>query len=452
MKPGTLIRSLTVAGIFVFVGTGLDVSRAETPTFYKDVLPIIQNRCMTCHREGEVAPMALTDYRTVRPWAKSVRRAVIEKTMPPWFADPRYGHFRNDNSLTREEIDTISKWASAGARAGDKADAPPPMEFTEGWLIGEPDQIFRMPKPYALGAEGPDEYKYFTIDTGLTEDKWVQAIEIRAGNPAVVHHIIAYVVPGDTANRDEGGVTRTNSFRPESQRQLEEILARQADVQQKLREAGMKESSMDSMGLNMLGLIAPGSPPQVFPPGEAKLLPKNSKLVFQMHYHRNGQDEIDRSYLGVKYAKAPVHRRRFTMGVINYAFAIPPGEQNYRVDAWHTFDRDAHVHMYAPHMHLRGKSFEYRAIFPDGREEVLFSAPNYDFNWQIIYELQEPLKIPRGTTIHCIAYFDNSADNPSNPDPDAIVRFGEPTIDEMMIGFMDVSIDSAAIEDPLSGG
>jgi hypothetical protein len=413
---------------------------ADSPTYHRDVLPILQNQCLNCHREGELAPMPLDSYEAVRPWAKALRRSVTEKTMPPWFADPRYGEFKNKMVLTDAEIDTIVRWVGAGSPAGDSADAPAPVEYPKGWHIGEPDEVFTMLEPYTLAAEGPDEYKYFTIPTNLTEDRWVTGFEVKPGNNAIVHHVIVFVQPKGAKDRGEGGATKSRSFVPESPEELEKVLAQQEKIQDRLRESGLRERPTSAMmgGLNMLGGVAPGTPPWTAAPGEGKLLPAGSSLVFQMHYSRNGRDEVDQTSIGVKYATGPVHRERHTVGVANLAFAIPPGANNFRVDAWHTFNEEIDILGYMPHMHLRGKSFEYRAIFPDGREEILLSVPRYDFNWQLTYDLVRPLSVPKGTTIHCIAHYDNSAENPSNPNPKAVLRFGEPTTDEMMIGWMDI--------------
>lgn len=443
MKIRWFAASVALAGMTSLFIASPTTSRAETPRFYKDVLPIFQERCMKCHREGELAPMPLDEYSSARPWAKSVRRTVVEGSMPPWFADEKYGEFSNRNVLSDEERNTIVKWVNAGAPAGNPADAPEPVEFPVGWQIGEPDEIFKMQEPYTLGAEGPDEYKYFTIPTNLTEDKWVTAFEVRAGNTAVVHHVIAFVVPEGAPTRGEGGVTVTNSFRPESPQQLEEILARQESINSRLKESGMKPRPIATMlgGLNILGGVAPGTPPWKAREGSGKLLPKGSNLIFQMHYHRNGQEEIDQTSIGVIYADAPVTQARDTVGVANLAFAVPPHAPNYRVDSWHTFDEPVKIVGFMPHMHLRGKAFEYSAIYPDGREEILLSIPNYDFDWQLSYEAAEPLAIPAGTTIHCIAHFDNSSDNAANPDPEAVLRFGEPTEDEMMIGWLEITRD-----------
>jgi hypothetical protein len=429
-------RSLIGCTAFV-AATVLTVGAQETPTYYRDIAPIIQQNCQSCHRQGEIAPMAFENYHQVRPWAKAIRESIQQKTMPPGQADERYGHFRNAMRLSTEEAEAVIRWASMGAPAGKPADAPPPVEYPTGWTLGEPDEIFMMTEPYTLAAEGTDEYKYFTIPTNHTEDKWITGVEIIPGNSAIVHHVIVFIQEPGMPDREEGGIVPINSRRPESPEELERLMARQETAQERVREAGLRPAPIRPFG--MLGGMAPGTPPQRFDRGHGKLLKAGSKLVFQMHYSRTGQDEIDQTMIGLHYAQEPVEHEVITTAAANWVFAIPPHADNYRVDAWHTFDRPIRIHMFMPHLHLRGKSFDYVAIYPDGRSETLLSIPKYDFNWQFVYEPVEPITLPAGTTIHCIAHFDNSAGNPDNPDPEAIVRFGEPTVDEMMIGWMDVS-------------
>lgn len=427
-----------VASAFVAVMLLAGVAGAEQPpTFYKDVLPIMQQNCLSCHRQGEIAPMSFEDYQQTRPWAKAIRTAVMDKTMPPWLADERYGHFRNAMTMTSQDRETLVNWASKGARAGNPADAPEPVEFPTGWTLGEPDQIFEMTEPYTVGPEGTDEYKYFTVPTNLTEDKWVKSVEIIPGNRAVVHHVIVFIQEPGMPDREEGGSVPINSYRPDSPEKLERVMARQERIQAAVKKSGLEPKPIREFA--MLAGTAPGTPPQLFDENEGKLLKAGSKLVFQMHYSRTGEEEVDQTSLGIRYHEGPVEREVITTAVGNMAFAIPPGAENYRVDSYHTFDRSVRIHMFMPHMHLRGKAFEYIAEYPDGSSRTLLSIPEYDFNWQFVYEPTEPIVIPAETTIHCIAHFDNSANNPDNPDPEAIVKFGEPTVDEMMLGWMDVS-------------
>jgi mono/diheme cytochrome c family protein len=419
-------------------------AKAETtPRYYEDVLPIFQENCLSCHRQGAVAPMAFDSFAAARPWAKSIQKSVMQRNMPPWLADPKHGVFSNAMQLTDAEIDTIVKWATAGAPAGDPSKAPAPKEFPE-WEIGAPDQIFTMPSPYTLAPEGQDEYKYFTVSEEFPEDKWVTGLEVKAGNTNIVHHVIAFVLPPGAKDRGEGGEEKLNSFRPESDEKAAEAVRKGEEMQEKLRAAATNPRPLPMMG-QVLGGVAPGTPPWIARPGEGRLIKKGSRIYLQMHYHRNGLEETDQTSIGVKYAAAPVQHERKTVGIANVTFAVPPMADNYKVESFHTFDRDVKILSFMPHMHLRGKAFEYRAKYPDGREETLMSVPNYDFAWQYTYELAEPISIPKGTLIHCIAHFDNSANNTANPDPLRVVKFGNPTEDEMMIGWMDVVEDEGTI-------
>lgn len=429
------IRMLAALAVGVMAMGG--VAQAGPPTYFKDVLPILQENCLSCHRQGEIAPMPFESYEQVRPWAKSIRRVVKDRSMPPWHADPEYGHFSNAMGLNESEISTISRWATLGARAGSESDAPEPVVFSSEWAIGTPDAIYTMPVPYTLGPEGNDEYKYFTIDLGLTEDKWVTHVEVKPGNRAIVHHVIAFIDESGAPVRDEGGIVPVNSKRPESPEQLKRIMKRQEEkIKPAVKKSGMKPKPLRDFTL--LGGIAPGTPPISYPEGQAKLLKAGSKLILQMHYNRaTGKVEVDQTSIGVRFADGPPKIERKMTALMNISFAIPPHASNYRVDAYHTTDRPVLIHNFMPHLHLRGVAFQYKAIYPDGTEEILLNIPEYDFNWQYGYELTEPKYIPAGTLLQCTGWFDNSAENEANPDPEAIVRFGEPTVDEMMIGWME---------------
>lgn len=418
---------------------------AEGPTYHKDILPIFQESCVGCHRPGELAPMDLGTYAAMRPWVKSIREAVMDRTMPPWFADASHkGTFSNENTLDDAQIAMIERWIAAGAPEGDPADAPPAPEFTEGWTIGEPDAVFTMSEEFTLVAEGPDEYNYFTIPTLFEEDRWLTAVEVRPGAPEIVHHVIVFVEePGAKGRKrfsPEGGTegkngpVESNSFEP-TEEELARILERQERVARIA--AGRRPAPRDPVEMGMLGGMAPGMPAWIARPGEGRLLKAGSKLLLQIHYHPSGRELADRTSVGVKFADGPVSRRRHTTGVFNMGFAIPPHADNHMVEAKFTLARPIHVESYMPHLHLRGKAFEYRALLPDGTERLLLSVPKYDFNWQLVYELVEPVALPAGTTLVCRAWYDNSAGNPANPAPENLVRFGEPTIDEMMIGWFD---------------
>jgi hypothetical protein len=378
------------------------------PTYARDIAPIFQRRCQDCHRPGEVAPMSLLSYEEARPWARSIKRHVLSRGMPPWHADPAHGKFANDPRLGEAEIKTIGDWVDAGAPEGDAADHPPAREFVDGWVIGTPDAVFTMPQEYRVPAEGTVPYQYFTIPTGFTEDRWVQAAEVRPGNRAVVHHIIVFVLePGSRGIR--GNVWQ-----------------------------------------NHLCGTAPGEAPDVFPPGTGKRIQAGSQLLFQVHYTPNGTASSDRSQVGLIFAREPV-RPVYTRTAWNLTFRIPPGAPDHPVTASYTFSRRSTLLGLMPHMHLRGKSFRYELELPGGERETLLWVPRWDFNWQHHYILAAPRDIPAGSTIHCTARYDNSKDNPANPDPTATVRWGDQTWEEMMIGFITfIRPDDEKGSDPLA--
>ncbi|MBL8178724.1 MAG: cytochrome c [Bryobacterales bacterium] len=395
-------------------------------TFYKDVLPILQKNCQECHRAGEAAPMALTTYEEVRPWAKAIKVSVLAKKMPPWFADPAYGKFHNERVLNPDEIATIATWVDKGSPAGDKREAPPMRQWTEGWSIGKPDLVVEMPKPFAVPASGTIEYTYLVLPLHLKRDTWVQAAEVRPGDRAVVHHVIAFLrEPGSQWMRDvEYGVP----FVPDKR-------ARNS------RNGGASEAG--GPGSELLVGYAPGLQAQIFRSGTAKLLKAGTDVVFQMHYTANGKAASDQTKIGIVFAKAPPKERVMTMAASNTKFVIPPGASDHRVESQFTLQADTRLTGLMPHMHLRGKAFQYKAVYPGGESEVLLNVPRYDFAWQLFYYLAEPKVFPKGTRIECVASFDNSANNGFNPDPSKEVRWGDQSWEEMMIGWFDVAFDAS---------
>jgi len=386
------------------------------PTFYKDVLPVLQKNCQSCHRPGEAAPMPLLTYQDARPWAKAIKQAVLTKKMPPWFADPQYGHFSNDRTLAQADVDAIAKWADSGAPAGNAKDAPPPVEFTEGWNIGKPDVTLEMPAEFQVPPSGTIEYQHFIVPTGFTEDKWVQVVELRPGNRAVVHHAAVFVRPPDSRWLRQAKLG-------------EPVSGKQAEAGQGLME-------------ELLDFHVPGSVPHRLQPGQAKLIKAGSDLVFQMHYTANGKPATDRTRLGIVFAKEPPRERIFTLQITNRGFAIPPGDPDYAVDAKLTVQDNARVVALNPHMHLRGKSFEFRLVAPGQDPKILLSVPHYDFSWQLQYYLAEELQLAPGARIECSARYDNSPNNRFNPDSTKEVRWGDQSWEEMMVGTVDVAIDA----------
>lgn len=390
------------------------------PTFYKDVLPVLEKNCQTCHRPGEAAPMSLLTYENTRPYAKSIKDAVLTKKMPPWFADPHYGKFANDRRLDDADIKTLVSWVDSGAKKGDPKDAPKPVAFTNGWQIGKPDVVFEVPTAFHVPASGTIDYQYVRLPTNFTEDKYVQFAEAVPGDREHVHHIIAFI-------RDP----RSPWFK-DSPVGVPFVPSRQ--------NGGGGEGGGGIGGGDMLAGYAPGTIPDMLRPGQAKLVPKGADIIFQLHYTADGKEGSDQSRVGLIFAKEPPKERVFSLAVTTARFAIPPGDPNYEVDAKMTLQSDATLEMLLPHMHLRGKDFEYRAVFPDGHTETLLKVPNYSFSWQLSYYLQKPLLLPKGTVLECTAHYDNSPNNPANPDPTKEVHYGEQSWDEMMFGFFDVSI------------
>ncbi len=370
-------------------------------TFNKDVAPIFYKNCVSCHRPGEIAPMSLVTFKEVRPWAKAIREKVVTREMPPWHADPQHGEWTNDRRMTREEIDTIAAWVDQGAKEGQAKDLTPPPTFATGWQIGNPDIIFQMPAEFEVPAEGEVPYQYFTVPTNFKEDRYIEAMEARAGNLSVVHHIVIYV-----------------------------------------REPGEQKARKRDIGTGLLGALSPGQTPFKAQPGTAKLIKAGSDLIFQLHYTPTGTAAKDRSMVGLIFSKAPVKKVITTTAAFDVGFVIPPGAANFEVKAVYEFDEDSHIISLMPHMHLRGKDITYRAIYPDGRSEVLLAIPRYNFNWQVYYYPVRPLAMPKGTRIEAVAHYDNSTNNPRNPDPSREVRFGEQTWEEMMNAFIDITSDS----------
>jgi len=436
----------------MFVLGFASAAQAQTPahpevTFHKDVAPILQKNCQTCHRTGDIAPMSLMTYQEARPWAKSIRQRVIDGTMPPWHADPNYGPFRNDRRLSEKEIATIVAWVDGGAKEGNIKDAPQPVDFTEGWRIGKPDVILSMDE-YTVQPSGPDEYIYFRIRTNFTEDKYVRAAQIMPGNRKVVHHVLAYVQPAAM------GVPSRSDFESYNRAVGQPIFKNDGEAIRVTPEApvyddacglpnGGSALSGDLTGGRRWVLVgyAPGSTPAEFDPGIAMKIPAGSDILFQVHYTRKAEAEKDRTSIGLVFAKQAPEKLMQTRWVQNYYFSIPPNAAGHIVKGCYTFANDVRVRSFFPHMHLRGKSMEFTAFYPDGRIESLMKVSKYDFSWQTTYILQKPLLVPKGTRIVVTARFDNSLNNRFNPDANATVRWGDPTTDEMMIGGMDYTIE-----------
>ena len=444
------MRKITFLGFVLTVAlawAGAGSPTATVVTFNKDVAPILNRNCANCHRPGEIGPMSLLSYKDARPWAKSIREKVIAREMPPWHADPNHGQFSNDRRLADKDVATLVAWVDGGLKEGDAKDLPPAPKFVEGWNIGKPDVVFTMSEDYPVPAEGVVDYQYMTVPTTFTEDRWIQAAEVRSGNRAVVHHVIVFVQDPKGSTRPPAGVqmkmvggAADTLPRP----QVRPAVAGEARKVGEPRAAGGNRGGGAGGGWVLIG-TAPGDSGAVMVPGTAKLVKAGSTLIFQIHYTPNGTAQKDRTSVGLIFAKNPPEYEVKTMGVTNNRFVIPAGEANYRVESAAVFTEDSVVWSVFPHMHVRGKSFEYRLLYPDGHAELIASMPKYDFNWQGGYRFKTPLEVPKGSRLECIAYFDNSKGNKANPDADKDVRWGDQTWEEMMIGWMDYSVKSQRV-------
>ena len=396
-------------------------AQSSTPTFYKDVLPILQQRCQICHRAGEIAPFSLVTYAQTRAWANLLRTSVADRRMPPWFADPCCGHFANDASLSAEQIKTMVGWVGAGSPAGDPADAPPGPHWTEGWNIVAPDLEITMPVAVKIPETGDVEYTYEIVPTNFAQGKWVQSSELRPSARDHVHHAVVYIRPPQSTwlRGAPVGVPFTASTLHDPHL---------------MHEAHFTTS-------DLLLVYAPGSSPEKWPDGMAKYIPAHSDLVFQMHYTTNGHAAVDQTSLGAVFAKHAPRQRVLTLQLANDhdTIPIPPNTGNYRVEVHGTLPNDALLMGFFPHMHLRGKKFEYNLVHDDGTRETLLRV-NYDFYWQLSYILAEPRLLRAGTRLEAIAWYDNSRNNPHNPDPNSPVQWGDQTYNEMMVGFFDVAV------------
>jgi hypothetical protein len=394
---------------------------STTPvTFYKDVLPILQKSCQTCHRPGEVAPMSLLNYTDARPWAKAIKVAVATRKMPPWFADPSYGHFSNDCRLTDAEISTLVAWADHGALEGAKKHAPSPLTFQNGWTI-QPDVVVEMPKPVQLPPTGAINYKFVLVKTDFPADMWIEAAEMRPGNSKVLHHGKVWV-------------------RPPGSRWMERAVPGEAYEEETERSVIGRNQMAE--GNDILGKFNPGLGAQRFDiDGAAKFVPKGSDLVFELHYTTMGQPASDVTKLGLVLAKNhPTSRYFLSNGPSAHNLVIPPGDGNAEVVSEATVGTDLKLAYVQPHMHLRGKDYELRLVYPTGESETVFKG-KFDFEWQLGYNFVQPIVLPKGTRIIGISHFDNSANNRFNPDPSKEVRWGPQNWDEMSNAFIGLIVD-----------
>jgi mono/diheme cytochrome c family protein len=410
---------LFLAALLFTASSAAAQTSPRRPTFYKDVLPLLQDHCQSCHRPDAVGPMPLLTYEQTRPWVAAIAKAVQSKIMPPWFADPRFGHFSNDPSLTQEQIATTLAWVEAHAPAGNPHDAPPPRRWYEGWNIAQPDIVLEMPRPVHIPADGDVEYTYEIVATHFGEDKWIQMAEVHPSSPQYVHHAVVYIRPPNSKWLRHAPVGMPFTALTLS------------DPQDRLDAHGTTS--------DLLLVYAPGSAPDHWPDGMAKFVPSGSDIVFQIHYTTKGQAGNDQSSIGLVFAKAPPEQRVITLQLNNHALMIPPGADDFRVEAQGTLPNDATLLSLFPHMHLRGKRFEYDIVGPDASIEPLLRV-NYHFHWQLSYRLATPRLLKAGTKLRAVAWYDNSRNNPHNPNPDTTVTWGDQTYEEMMVGFFDLAV------------
>ena len=387
---------------------------SSTPTYARDIAPILNQNCVSCHRSGEIGPMSLGTYAQAKQFAANIAGVTSAKQMPPWKPVGMNGTFHGERTLTDAQITTLATWASGGAPAGNLKQLAPSPQYSSGWKLGQPDLVLTMAANYSIPASGPDIYRCFVIPTGLTTDKQVVAVEYRVGNKRVAHHCLGYL--------DASGA------------------ARKKDAE----DAGDGYTSFGGPGFLPTGEVggwAPGNLPQFLPEGMGKPLAAGSDLVLQMHYHPDGKPEEDRTTVGIYFAKKPVTKRVYTLPILAQ-LDIPAGKPDYLTTRSFNLPLNAEVISVTPHMHLLGKTFSMTAHLPDGSAHSLIKIDDWDFNWQDTYTYRKPLLLPKGTTVILNATYDNSASNPRNPSsPPKTVGWGEQTTDEMCIGFISFVTD-----------
>ncbi|MEX2316713.1 MAG: redoxin domain-containing protein [Pirellulales bacterium] len=429
LLAGKEVSQPTTTASGCIIGRQAKIAPKGEVTYAKHIATLLEKNCVGCHRPGQVGPFALMAYEEVAGWGEMIKEVVTEGRMPPWSANPEFGHFANDARLSDAEKQLIFDWVDNGCPQGDTADLPKPRQWIEGWKIGEPQQVVRMKETFKVPAEGVIPYKMFYVDPQWTEDKWIQAAEVLPSNRGVVHHIIAAIMP--PGGRGIGGEDGEGGGGSDSARAA-------SDQQPRVRAARRRRAlpTGDDFGGSKLTSYVPGRPPTMYPPGIAMFAPAGSKLMLQIHYTPNGRETEDQSYIGLIYADPKtVKKRAHVLGVSGYEIAIPPYADNYKVQGEMPIHKDQILLSMSPHMHLRGKSFRYEAVLPDGTSEILVDVPKYDFNWQLTYELAKPKLLPAGSKLVCTAYYDNSENNAANPDPSVTVNWGPQTWDEMMIGY-----------------
>lgn len=429
----TALSRVVIFGLSLTCCAGADPVPVA-PTFSKDVAPILYKNCVGCHHPNDIAPMSLLTYREVRPWASSIRQAVVQRVMPPWHADPHVGDYINDPRLSDADVATIDNWVKQGAKEGSRSDLPATPVFHDGWHI-KPDTVITIPET-TVASGNQDDYEYIYVPTNFTEDRWIQAAEVLPGDRRVVHHATVSVVSGkDVPHLKEARATeeldqfhfrtgKVNHVKPDAPVSDDGCAAPQ----------NTKEPRGSSGYVNHVPAIyLPGHLAEVRPPGYALKIAAGSYLQFQIHYsNRLNQSVSDKTSIGLVFAKQPVQHEVAQYEIWNNWFRIPPKDGDHKVTSCFVLPKDVQAVAYTAHMHFRGKSMRTQAVFPDGRTETLFNVPRYDFRWQETYFLKKQFVLPKGTKLITTAFFDNSANNPLNPDPAQSVRWGEPSNEEMM--------------------
>jgi hypothetical protein len=430
-----------IARLVILIGISAGATLLAEVTFSRDVAPILYKRCVACHRPGDVAPMPLLTYKDARPWAAAIKEAVLSRKMPPWKADPHYGQWSNDPRLSDVEIATIKSWVEGVKPEGDPKDMPAPPDFHDGWKIGKPDLVIPIPEQKLEGS-GPDEYRYFNVPTEFKEDRWIVAAELRPSNRKIVHHAHVFV------EQDSG--KKVAPVKDPAGDYARWLIVHQGTLAWMRSDAPVIDNgcSVDDNGLppgrklseleTLLSSYLPGRDAEIFPEGTARKIPAGATLNFKIHYSRTtGKSETDTTSVGLIFAKkSPDHVLYYTF-LSNQMFRIPPGDPDHTVTDCHTFDKDIQITSLTPHMHLRGKAMRYIAHYPDGHTQTLLYVPAYSFNWQITYQAQKPISLPKGTRMEVIGEFDNSINNPLNPDPKMAVRWGAASENEMMDGWIE---------------
>jgi hypothetical protein len=430
---------VTFAFSGLFLGASNEtVSPAKEVTFNHDVAPIFFKNCVVCHRPNDIAPMSLMTYKDAFLWARPIRGDVVERKMPPWHANSKAGDYINDTRLSDADVATIDTWVRTGAKEGDPKDLPPAPVFQEGWHI-KPDVVLTIPE-FDVTSATQDDYEYIYVPTNFKEDKWVQAAEVMPGDRRVVHHATVSVIAADQVAKKEEEKSKSDAGEDKYHYRTGKVLHIRKDAP--VLDDGC--SSPDGGGfpgepsgyLNVVpGIYLPGHLAETRPAGYALRIPAGSYLQFQVHYsNRTGEDVKDHTSIALVFAREPVKHEIAQYEIWNNLFLIPPNADSHKVTSCFTLPKDVTVVAYTAHMHFRGKSMKTEAFYPDGRHEVILDVPHYDFRWQETYFLKRQFLLPKGTELVTTAYFDNSLNNPQNPDPTKAVRWGEPS-DEEMMGF-----------------